>query len=41
MPARPAAELAPAWLVAVLEPVEVLLFAGGHLQVAKADHCPG
>lgn len=40
-PERPAAELAPAWLVAVPESVEVLLFAGGHLQGVKADHCPG
>lgn len=40
MPARPAAEPAPAWLVAVPESAEVLLFAGGRLQGAKADHCP-
>lgn len=41
MPVGLAAELALAWLVAVLEPVEVLLFAGEHLQGARAAHCPG
>jgi len=41
VPARPAVEPAPAWLVAVPESVEVLLFAGGRLQGAETDHCPG
>lgn len=40
-PVRLAAELVPAWLGAAPEPVEVLLFAGGCLQGAKVEHCPG
>lgn len=41
VPVMPAGVLAPAWLVAALKLVAVLLFAGGHLQGVKADHCPG
>lgn len=41
VPAMPAGVLAPAWLVAALKLVVVLLFVGGHLQEVKADHWPG
>ena len=38
---RKAAVGAEVWLVAALKLVAVLLFAEGHLQGVKADHCPG
>lgn len=41
VPVMPAGVLTPAWLVAALKLVAVLLFAEGHLQGVKADHCPG
>lgn len=36
VPAMPVGVLAPAWLVAALKLVAVLLFAGGHLQGQQA-----
>lgn len=40
VPVMPAGKLELVWLVAVPESVEVLPFAGEHLQGRKADHCP-